>query len=480
MNIFNVRYGFATNSSSTHSLITIPSGNTGIYDSGTSGSEFGWENFTCVSKEAKQRYLSLLLRQHFTKQQDLDSIDAGFFNYLMGISEDEFISSLEGYIDHQSEISLPTNFNGHGLDINFFKEFANFILSPNVAILGGNDNNDYDHPLLNHYKKIEIPFFLDTSDRLVARWDEQGKFWTLFNRDRGTKLRFSFVRDIDTPKRSEVPELVDVKITDKCFSACPYCYQGSTPRGDETDTSYLYYLAEQFAKERIFEVAIGGGEPTTHPKFIYILEMFKSRGVIPNFTTRSLSWFKDYTFTSILPLIGSFAYSVETPKQIRELRTTLDYHKDLIEQVRHSPLNVNIHIVMGLHHDWQFRNLIRECLECNFTPILLGFKTTGRGAKTKQIPYDNWFHDIQEIFTELKMYRRIGIDTVMAEQYGDLLEENGVPSILYHKGEGTFSCYVDAVKQTLAKSSFQTTEEIPLGYNELEEFKTLYQSLVKV
>jgi len=478
MNIFNVRFGFATNSSSTHSLIQLHPG-IKVSDKDACGSEFGWSNFTCASLEAKQRYLSQTLMSHFRAQNDLDSINADYFKFLLGISEEEFHSSVGGHIDHQSLITLPRNFNGHGLDVTFFKELAGFILKPDVAILGGNDNNDYDHPLLAVYQKIKRPFFLDEpNSEVVARWDETSKYWTLFNRTSGTKVRFSFRSDEEPPKASEVPDLVDIKITDKCFFACPFCYQGSTPEGDEASTTYLSCLADEFARNKVFEVALGGGEPTLHPNFIQILQYFKGQGVIPNFTTKSLAWFKDMSFVSILPKIGSFAYSAQTPAQIRQLRTTLDFYADTIYDIRRQPLRPNIHLVMGLHQDYEFRSLIKECVECRFTPVLLGFKSTGRGSQVKAKLYETWVEDIVKVFDNLDRSCQVGIDTVLASEYKEKLEEKEVPFYLYHTKEGMFSCYVDAVKKELVESSF-SGEPVEFSYNELENFKELYQGVKK-
>ena len=58
MNLYNIRFGFATNSSSTHSIVFV-SPNTSIEDSEITDNEFGWGNFVCASKESKQHYLAV-------------------------------------------------------------------------------------------------------------------------------------------------------------------------------------------------------------------------------------------------------------------------------------------------------------------------------------------------------------------------------------------------------------------------------------
>lgn len=94
------------------------------------------------------------------------------------------------------------------------------------------------------------------------------------------------------PKRPmtelEYPEFYDVKITDKCFGGCPYCYQSSTEGRDHfTDVpeKIMTFFGGMSENERPFQVAIGGGEPTIHPEFKEICASFKELGIDPNYTT---------------------------------------------------------------------------------------------------------------------------------------------------------------------------------------------------
>jgi len=86
----------------------------------------------------------------------------------------------------------------------------------------------------------------------------------------------------------EHPEFFDVKITDKCFGACPYCYQSSAGKLDHFNNvpeKIQKYFGAMTPNERPFQVAIGGGEPTLHPEFREICAAFKELGIDPNYTT---------------------------------------------------------------------------------------------------------------------------------------------------------------------------------------------------
>jgi hypothetical protein len=64
MFVHNVRYGFATNSSSSHSIVLLKNKKKAKENY---SSDFGWEFFTCISENAKLQYLGQTLIYNLTK-----------------------------------------------------------------------------------------------------------------------------------------------------------------------------------------------------------------------------------------------------------------------------------------------------------------------------------------------------------------------------------------------------------------------------
>ena len=89
----------------------------------------------------------------------------------------------------------------------------------------------------------------------------------------------------------EYPEFYDVKITEQCFGGCPYCYQSSNRTG-RCFGNILKKIDEFFGSmddnQKPFQVALGGGEPTSHPDFVDILRKFGEYGIAPNYTTNGM------------------------------------------------------------------------------------------------------------------------------------------------------------------------------------------------
>lgn len=89
----------------------------------------------------------------------------------------------------------------------------------------------------------------------------------------------------------EYPEFLDVKLTGNCQGKCPWCYMDSK----ETDNHYdnavekiKNYFGPLTDNQRPFQVALGGGEPTSHPDFVNILKAFYDLGIEPNYTTNGM------------------------------------------------------------------------------------------------------------------------------------------------------------------------------------------------
>jgi hypothetical protein len=316
-------------------------------------------------------------------------------------------------------------------------------------------------------KRRECPQRIDTktksrpisnTDRgkFNCRYDEQYNFWTIFNQIEGTKVRFRLasgeIPETMIPKKASTPELVDIKITNFCPFACDFCYQGSTIKGVHADMGYELYDA--LYEMKVFEVAIGGGEPTMHPKFVQILQNFRDRGIVPNFTTRNLGWLRDPKMVrDIMDYCGAFAYSAQKEKEVFDLRTLVDYNE--IEHKR-----VNIHLVMGTINRYEFKRMMKVCAECGFRVTLLGFKQTGFGADFETQNYDWWLEDVISIREDDCNHSGLAIDTALAKQYEQQIIDADVPSYLFHTQDGKFSCYIDMVEGKIGPSSYCSPEEM--------------------
>ena len=456
--IFNVRYGFATNSSSTHSIIIS---NDKIRNNPPEDEYYGWNHFTLSKKANKKEYLAGILHQHLSHligdemAKDLACVWCNLENDNARI----------GVIDHQSVPALPLNWDNRGLNRQFFDEYQKFLLKESVIILGGNDNETKVHPLACKFHPFIIPMIYDRSNsNLVARKDEVNGYWVIFDREEGTKIRLAFSEEQPKPTKASAPELVDLKITNYCEHSCSFCYQNSSKGGKHADVSYIDSVIRCLSEHQVFEVALGGGDPTTHPNFSGILRTCQYYGVVPNFTVSNLDWLKDPDKREKwLDFCGGIAYSTTSSYGVRELGFAIDRY-NLPSQ------KFQVQIIEGVVNELQFARILEECNYHNLTLTILGYKQIGRGkdfAEKRRLYKFDWISLVNKAWNDNRC-PRIGVDTAIVAKHQDALKNIGVDDIFFTTREGSFSCYIDAVKQEIGPSSYDPDKME--SFTELDQF----------
>lgn len=476
MRILNVRLGFAANSSSTHYMVVLPQADEGSEFDDCVDDGYGWDFFTLRTEAGKRDYLLCILASSLrqTMGPTIARVAAG---EMLGLRD----RGQGGGIDHQSVFALPSNWDGVGVDDGFLEDFKAWLLDSKTVIVGGNDNSDGAHPGFPEDDQFRLPLPYESgSAALVAKKDGKTGAWTIFDRENGKRTRFLLTpgevptADEGRLHKSSTPDLVDVKITDKCSKGCSYCYQGSTPKGLHAKTADLETVANRLRDARVFEVAIGGGEPTEHPFFTEILEMFRKRGIVPNFTTRTLDWMPGANGERIVELCGGFALSVDNAGEMAAAAGAFD------ERFREKP---------GLRDKMSFQHVVgsgsldvlKGVLEAGsrLRPrlTLLGFKETGRGgAFMKRVggqvdeAQREWFDMAARAFKDNR-WKGVGIDTTLASKSEGRLN-GGVDRMFWRVSEGECSMYVDAVKMTMSESSYSDSSE-PFGEGWLAAYETM-------
>lgn len=281
----------------------------------------------------------------------------------------------------------------------------------------------------------------------------------IFNEHTGAKIRLGIGRYTKASK----PELVDIKITDYCPFGCTFCYQDSTVDGLHAAETAMAAIINQLQTAKVFEVAIGGGEPTMHPRFLWILQEFHDAGIVPNFTTKNHTWVKQH-WEQIEPLIGAFAYSAQT---VEELDRAMEHFADIPTD------RINIHYVMGLDPMIEFYSFMERAHDLGVRVTLLGYKTVGRGDQVEHRSYDWWLGAVQALINN-SVCPTFSIDTPLAEQYDKQLQQRGMPSFMYHTREGAFSMYIDAVAMKMGASSFENLDQlVPFDRDWRKRYKAL-------
>lgn len=425
MKIVNQRVGFATNSSSTHSIILsshAPHSCSRFYSSKTDKEDFLWL-VACYDLEMVLSYEDAvrLIKSYYPKFDNSGYLDKTYY--------------------------VPKEKTTNRLDLKFWKLFIKAMKNNDISIA------EYDDWCLNkeslHPAWTIVDSLLKRSSTITKWYDD--KCCLLKSPNQSTTIDFAKRKKLVRPS---TPDLVDLKITNMCNSQCSFCYQGSTPDGKHAELFTIINFLSHCGWSEVLEIAIGGGEPTLHPNFAEILVDAHTKGLIVNFATRSLKWIKDSIIRDVvLSTVGKFAFSVGSIEEVREVYKHLIEYPELLSKVA-------FHYILDLYSLENFIEVYKE-LEKLFpdtTLTLLGYKELcGRAGKR---PYKNvdWLTKLLEIEDRTIS---LGIDTLIAHQYKKQLKKAQIPQILYQTQEGITSMYYDAVEEVYSKSSFDAKQFEP-------------------
>jgi hypothetical protein len=457
--LHNARFGWATNSSSTHSIVVLKSGEEAPADSGLRRQTYGWQRWTASTPRTKLAWLGQALRHQ------VDGV-AGRFpgvtaqvveKVLREVAGNDYPASFRlnptGYVDHQSRLDIPLGKTAyddqHPARTRLLQDVVRFLLDPRVVVLGGHDNDGGTHPFFSKGQAFTLwHLFKERCTVPALRYDTRDSYYSVFSRpDNGGQpvtARFRWALDPGPAiVRAEVPELVDVSIADYCVTGCAYCYRGSTPQGGWASVEQVRAVISALRGIGTTEIAIGGGEPLQHPEIWKILEDFWTRedGPYLHVTTRELGWLQVPAQRQLmLDRVTAFGFSVDTARQAK---TVIDAFA--AEGVAS---RVKLQVIAGVMSTSQVRETLDVAGEHDVGVLLLGYKETGRGSSVRTR------HVLAPEILQHDTGASVGIDTVLAQQWAPWLAEHAWPGS-YTLQEGAFSCFIDAVSGKLYRSSFE-------------------------
>lgn len=265
---------------------------------------------------------------------------------------------------------------------------------------------------------------------------DNGNYHVTLYRD-GTK-----VRENDLPFfEASFPECIDIKITDYCDQGCTYCHENSTVHGKHGDLFVSFIRTLQ----PFTELAIGGGNPLSHPNLEEFLIVLKERNIVANLTVNQ-NHFMQYASTIRQFIANNY---------IKGLGISLTDSKDekfyaLIKDLR----NVVIHTINGITTAEDYRQMFGR----NLKILILGYKNIRRGQIHKAVYSETVGanqRELQHLLPSMfNKFNVISFDNLALDQ----LEVKRMVSKFvweesYMGDDGQFTMYVDLVNREFASSS---------------------------
>lgn len=251
----------------------------------------------------------------------------------------------------------------------------------------------------------------------------------------GTKIR----EYNDTPI-IDFPESIDVKITNFCDMNCMYCHESSTNKGIHSDLNKLLEVLKELPAG--VELAIGGGNPLSHPDLIIFLQALKKQGIIANITINQ---------GHLKPYQDLIIYLIENDLVKGVGISIVNNNFTYIKKLKEITSNIVYHIIAGVNTV----NIMDKLIELgNCKVLVLGYKKFGFG-----IIYHNQKIDLEisKWYRELPKYLGkcvISFDNLAIEQLNvrRLFTDKGWDNF-YMGDDFCYTMYIDAVKQEYAPTS---------------------------
>lgn len=257
----------------------------------------------------------------------------------------------------------------------------------------------------------------------------------------GTRIKETLNPD-DTFFKADFPDSCDIKITNYCEMNCPMCHENSNTDGKHSNILLSSPIIENL--HPYTELAIGGGNPLSHPDLINFLKSLKEKKVIANMTVN---------YKHFIDNLSTINYLVNEGL-IRGIGVSSNIvDEDLIYILEHYP-NIVLHTINGLITPENFQKLYGKSVKV----LILGYKVFRRGEndyeKNKEYIDTNkeWMYN--NIADFIRKFNVLSFDNLALEQLNvKRVMKQDDWDLFYQGGDGQSTMFVDMVEEQFAKSS---------------------------
>lgn len=248
----------------------------------------------------------------------------------------------------------------------------------------------------------------------------------------------------DNPQM-DFPITIDVKITNFCNLShiCTYCHEQSDRQGQHADLNKLFSVLSELPPGP--ELAIGGGNPLSHPDLRNFLYNVKQKGLFANLTVNQLH-LKQY-HKELWDLINN---DLVKGMGISFRKYDINESEGSFSNYEHSV----VHLIAGIDSYETISILLRKGFR-KF--LILGYKQFGNGISH----YEKFGQSIEDNLQQWKMYLPkyfgkciISFDNLAIEQLKVKRFFTGKGWNRFYMGDDfTQSMYIDAVEQKFSPTS---------------------------
>lgn len=274
----------------------------------------------------------------------------------------------------------------------------------------------------------------------------------------GTKVR-------ETEDNEFIPDFaenIDIKISNYCDMGCKFCHEGSTKNGKYGDILNQKFIETLHPYQ---EVALGGGDATSHPELIPFLHKLKERKVIVNMTVNQRHFEQKQSLIKKLvdeKLIYGLGVSLVNPTD------------EFISLIQQYP-NAVIHVINGVLKPSDIISLSNR----NLKILILGYKKLRRG--------NEWYSEDHENITFKQMWLKENLGSIIEHfkvvSFDNLaIEQLEVQRLMsqeewgefYMGDDSEFTYFIDMVEKKFSKNS---TAPLDNRFDLLESVDDMFEKI---
>jgi sulfatase maturation enzyme AslB (radical SAM superfamily) len=242
------------------------------------------------------------------------------------------------------------------------------------------------------------------------------------------------------------PEFYDVKVTSKCEGCCTYCYQSSVataPNCVGIIDRFLGFFSKFTQNQMPFQIAFGGGEPTSHPDFLRLIEVCSNMGITPNYTTNGLWTSNAYAAKVLISTVEHCGgVAVSTHPHLN------NYWRRAVDQYLGAGVHTNLHVIIGDRESIDtFAEVYKEYSGRVKYFVLLPLSSQGRSDKS--------FSDWEYLTSKIAGSPR---DIAFGANFHPYLVKDPSRFKVSVYDPESMSAYLDLETMKVFKSSFSTQE----------------------
>jgi organic radical activating enzyme len=287
---------------------------------------------------------------------------------------------------------------------------------------------------------------MKTTEKVRTRIFEDKNYFSIYNN--GLTLRFQ-IRDNKPILDLDYPEFYDIKVTNYCNSNidgkenCKFCYQNSTNKDSHYENiinKFKDYFSKMNDNQKPYQIAFGGGEPTTHPDFIELLKATHKLGITPNYTTNGINLSKELLEVTN-EICGGVAISAHPHLESYWIQSLNELLKlDNIKKVLHFIISDNKSIEYFNRRFIEYKDKIDYF-------VLLPYTVAGRAT-----PIETNFDKLFDLLKS-KTTKELSKIAFGAKFYEHLKQQKNIPVSLYEPE--IMSKFLDMKDMKLYGSSFE-------------------------